>query len=146
MIQFPWRRCSLMLPFWSLFAFQVSLPVDVLGLILRCRRQEILLIFPTWGVHVHLSPLVGHLCGHRHCGWEQLGEVDASWENGASLMAQMVKNLPAIQETQVQGSERSPGEGNGNPIQYACLENPMDGGVWQAIVHGVTKSQTRLSD
>ena len=135
-----------MLPFWSLFAFQVSLPVDVLGLILRCRRQEILLIFPTWGVHVHLSPLVGHLCGHRHCGWEQLGEVDASWENGASLMAQMVKNLPAIQETQVRGSERSPGEGNGTPIQYACLENPMDGGVWQAIVHGVTKSQTRLSD
>ena len=38
------------------------------------------------------------------------------------------------------------GEGNGNPLQYACLENPMDGGAWQARVHGVTKSQTRLSD
>ena len=34
------------------------------------------------------------------------------------------------------------GEGNDNPVQYSCLENPMDGGVWQAIVHGVTKSQT----
>ena len=144
MIQFPWRRCSLMLPFWSLFTFQVSLPVDVLGLIMGCRRQEIL-IFPTWRVHVHLSPLVGHFCGHGYCGWEQLGEVDASWENGASLMAQMVKTLPAIQETQVRGSERSPGEGNGNPIQYACLKKPMDRGVWQAVVHGVTKSQTRLS-
>ena len=37
-------------------------------------------------------------------------------------------------------------EGNGNPIQYSCLENPMDGGAWWAAVHGVTKSQTRLSD
>ena len=38
------------------------------------------------------------------------------------------------------------GEGNGNPIQYSCLENPMERGAWWAIVHGVTKSQTRLSD
>ena len=37
-------------------------------------------------------------------------------------------------------------EGNGNPLQYSCLENPMDGGAWYAIVHGVAKSQTRLSD
>ena len=37
------------------------------------------------------------------------------------------------------------GEGNGTPLQYSCLENPMDGGAWQAAVHGVTKSQTRLS-
>ena len=35
---------------------------------------------------------------------------------------------------------------NGNPLQYSCLENPMDGGAWQAAVHGVTKSWTRLSD
>ena len=41
---------------------------------------------------------------------------------------------------------RSPGEGNGNPLQYSCLENPMDGGAWWAPVHGVAKSQTRLSD
>ena len=40
---------------------------------------------------------------------------------------------------------RSPGEGNGNPLQYSCLENPMDRGAWQAIIHGITKSQTRLS-
>ena len=38
------------------------------------------------------------------------------------------------------------GEGNGTPLQYSCLENPMDGEVWWAAVHGVTKSQTRLSD
>jgi len=42
-------------------------------------------------------------------------------------------------------SGRSPREGNGNPLQYSCLENPMDGGAWWATVHGVAKSQTRLS-
>ena len=38
------------------------------------------------------------------------------------------------------------GEGNGNPLQYSCLENPMDGGAWWAAVHGVARSQTRLRD
>ena len=46
----------------------------------------------------------------------------------------------------IPGSGRSPGERNGNPLQYSCLENSMDSGAWQAIVHGVTKSQTRLSN
>ena len=43
-------------------------------------------------------------------------------------------------------SGRSPGEGNGNPLQYSCLGNPTDGGAWWATVHGVAKSRTRLSD
>ena len=46
----------------------------------------------------------------------------------------------------IPGLGRSPGEGNGNPLRYSCLENPMDGGAWWATVHGVTKSRTRLSD
>ena len=51
----------------------------------------------------------------------------------------------------IPGSGRSPGEGNGNPLQYSCLENPMGGGAmgggaWWATVHGVAKSRTRLSD
>ena len=46
----------------------------------------------------------------------------------------------------IPGLERSPGEGNGNPLQYSCLENPMEGGAWKATVHGVAKSRTRLSD
>ena len=45
----------------------------------------------------------------------------------------------------IPGLGRSPGEGNGNPLQYSCLENSMDGGAWWATVQGVTKSQTRLS-
>ena len=44
----------------------------------------------------------------------------------------------------IPGSGRSPGEGNGNPLQYSCLGNPMDRGAWWAMVHRVTKSQTRL--
>ena len=46
----------------------------------------------------------------------------------------------------IPGLGRCPGEGNGNPLQYSCLENPMDGGAWWATVHGVTKSQTQLRD
>ena len=57
----------------------------------------------------------------------------------------MVKNLPAnVGDTRDAGSilglERSPEGGNGNPIQYSCLENSIDRGAWQAIVHRVTKS------
>ena len=44
------------------------------------------------------------------------------------------------------GSGRSPGGGHGNPLQYSCLKNPMDRGAWQATVHGVSKSWTRLSN
>ena len=65
-----------------------------------------------------------------------------------SLVAQMVKasgyNVGDLGS--IPGSGRSPGEGNGNPLQYSCLENPMDGGAWWAAVHGVAKSQTRLSN
>ena len=46
----------------------------------------------------------------------------------------------------IPGSGSSPGEGNSNPLQYSCLENPKDGGAWWATVHGVPKSRTRLSD
>ena len=60
-------------------------------------------------------------------------------------MALVVKNLPANAGDGrdmglISGSGRSPGEGNGNPPQYSCLENPMDRGAWWAIVHRVAKS------
>ena len=45
----------------------------------------------------------------------------------------------------IPGSGRSPGEGNGNLLQYSCLENPKEGGAWWATVHGVIKSRTQLS-
>ena len=56
----------------------------------------------------------------------------------------MVKDLPAnaADVGLIPGLGRSPGEGNGNPLQYSCLENPMDRGAWWAAVHGVAKSRT----
>ena len=59
----------------------------------------------------------------------------------------LVKNPPANagDPGSIPGSRRSPGEGNGNSLEYSCLDNPMDRGAWQATVHGVAKSQTRLS-
>ena len=59
----------------------------------------------------------------------------------------MVKNPPANADVgSIPGLERSPEGGNGNPLQYSCLGNPMDRGAWWATVHGVTKSQTQLSN
>ena len=64
-------------------------------------------------------------------------------------MVLVVKNAPDnsgyIRDAGViPGSGKSPGEGNGNPTQYSCLENPMDRGAWWATVHGVAKCWTRL--
>ena len=68
------------------------------------------------------------------------------WQILACLVvAQMAKNLPVMPETRlclISGSGRYPGKGNGYPLQYSCLEYPMDRGPWQATVHGFTKSQT----
>ena len=70
---------------------------------------------------------------------------------GASQVALVVKNPPAnaagVREvSSIPGSGRTPGEGNGNTLKYSCLENPMDRGIWWAIVDRVAESQTWLSD
>ena len=66
------------------------------------------------------------------------------WACGASG----VKNPPANEEDtgSIPGPGRSPGEGNGNPLRYSCLEHSKDRGAWQFTVHGAAKSQTQLSD
>ena len=66
-------------------------------------------------------------------------------------MALAVKNPPADAGDRrdagsIPGLGKSPEKGNGNPFQYSCLENSMDRGVWRAMVHGVTKSRTQLSN
>ena len=79
-----------------------------------------------------LKIFVAYWKGLYHLGFPGGLEVKASTCNAGDLGS-------------IPGSGRSPGEGNGNPLQYSCLENPMDGGAWWATVHGVTKSRTRLS-
>ena len=68
--------------------------------------------------------------------WEQAFDKLPRWFPGKAS-AYIVGDLGSIP-----GSGRSPGEGNGNPLQYSCLENLMDAGAWWATVHGITKSQT----
>jgi len=75
-----------------------------------------------------------------------------SFENGCTLDKSFLggargKNLPANagdtrEVSLIPGSGRSPGEGNGNPLQYSCLENSINRGAWQVTVHGATKCQT----
>ena len=62
--------------------------------------------------------------------------------------ASVVRNPPDnVGDTgSIPRSEGSPGEGNGNPLQYSCMEIPMNKGAWQATVHGIAKSQTQLSN
>ena len=64
------------------------------------------------------------------------------------LVIQTVQSLPAMQETlgSIIGSRRSPGEGNGNLLQYSCVENPMNGGAWQAPIYEIAKSRTWLGN
>ena len=67
----------------------------------------------------------------------------------ASQVVRVVKNITANAGDLrnvglIPGSGISPGGGHGNPLQYSCLENPVDRGAWQAMVHGVAKSRTRL--
>ena len=66
--------------------------------------------------------------------------------SGSGNAAQSVKNLPAVQDTgSIPGSGRSLGEGNGNPLQYSFLENPMDRGAWQATARVVARVRHNLA-
>ena len=106
---------------------------------LRAWCSEVLaVLFPQW------------VCGEE--GKWMKHNLERNWRHPgsrASPVALVVKNLPAsagdIRDTSsTPGSGRSPGGGHGNPLQYSCLENPMDRGAWWATVHGVTKRWTRL--
>ena len=73
--------------------------------------------------------------------WPQLGYAIGSVVKNLLVSAGATGDAGSIP-----GSGRAPGRGSGNPFQYSCWENPMDRGAWGDIVHGVAKSQTRLSD
>ena len=94
-----------------------------------------------------LSPTKGSAAG-RPCPLCHLPKSALRSPFHSLQVAQRLKRLPAMRVTWVRslGREDSPGEGNGNPLQYSCLENPMDRGAWWATVHGIAKSRTRLSN
>ena len=85
-----------------------------------------------------------HRLGHD---WSDLAVAAAATHEWASQVAQIVKNLPAMQETWVWSCVRKiTWKGDGYPLQYSCLENSMGREAWRAAAHAVTKSQTRLSN
>ena len=102
-----------------------------------------------WGVHNSWVPV--HLLGLAHNLGRNRNFAVFSGHHGASQVALVVKNPPTNSgDTRnvglIPGWGRSPGGWHGNPLQYSCLENPMDREAWWAAVHKVAKSQTRLSD
>ena len=88
------------------------------------------------------------LVGYHLWGRTELDTTEVTWQqHRASQVVLVVKNPPAnagdVRDMgSIPGSGRSSGGGRGNPLQYSCLENPMDRGAWCATVHGVKKSQT----
>ena len=91
---------------------------------------------------------LGDVQGHPAGLCQSLDENPSSLAPWASLVAQMVKESACNAGVlgSIPGSGRSPGGGNGNLLQYSCLENPMDREAWWLTVHGATKSWTQLSD
>ena len=107
-----------------------------------------------------LTTLLPYTCYHRDVPWRLVNQKlvrlshfgippkKAGPRTWMQVRCAVVKNLPA-NAGDARGFDSSvkkiPGGGHGNPLQYSCLNNPMDRGTWRATVHGVTKSQTRLS-
>ena len=114
-------------------------------------------IFPTQGSNpglLHCRQTLYHL---SHQGSSKTPKMIAILFNRYLLRTYYVLNFSGgsdgkasayneVDPGSILGSGRSPGEGNGNPLQDSCLENPMDGEAWQVTVHGVAKSRTQLSD
>ena len=142
------RAISLLLPPQGLLSCSVapSLRVGAGGLRSSQRRLERPALPCQDGVGRLLSsgppaphPKMGSLGTHK----AQMCQT--GWEGRQNRGGSAAKNLPAVQETRFDPwVGKIPGGGHGNPLQYSCLENPMDRGVWWATAHRVAKSRTRL--
>ena len=108
---------------------------------------------PTYGIHIFLGTCLGGLKGYTSNLQQELPL--GKGKEGCDLyphlnFLQSEKNFMYLQYVQLEvvlwASQVALREGSGTPLQYSCLENPMDRGAWQAAVHGVAKSRTRLSD
>ena len=142
----PFCVNQVFLLFYFIFLLASYLYIFIFSVISNIHTYECIHLFRVYLLHffTHHSPSLTSDISHF-----SLYTFILPWDTWqASLVARLVKNPPAMQETWVQsvGGDDPPGEGNGTPLQCSCLENPVDRGAWCATVHGVTKSQTRLSD
>ena len=146
------------------FALWLFEPLGLVFLITGLLRR-LLLLWHTTGLAVGPQLLSLRLCSSSahvlcqlrkiqsgSCSYQALSHLQSSCITsmgfpGGSVGKESTCNAGAARDSGlIPGSGRSPGGGRGNPLRYSCLENPMDRGAWQATVHGVTKSRTRLSD
>ena len=98
---------------------------------------------PCWTSHMQVIWSIAANTDHLH--WNEPFLNIQTSQTFRSLLSRMTSDHSCM--SQPNGTAQIPsGEGNGKPLQYSCLANPMDGGAWQTAVHGVAKSQTRLTD
>ena len=120
---------------------QTSFSNHFINLWLR-RILDFNFLSPLWSKLIHLSFTIMSFTGFSTIiiisTSQTLGSSGGSDGKESACNAGDLSSIP--------GLGRSPGEGNGNPLQYSCLENPKDRGAWRATVHRVTKSQTQLSN
>ena len=102
--------------------------------------------------HSHIAPLCSRKQQHNsthsipallNCAYNSSYQACSSL---FSIIPPLTATISQLSTEKISGLLGFTGEGNGTPLQYSCLENPMDGGAWWAAVHGIAKSQTRLSD
>ena len=140
-LQLPWRSCHVLFPVASSLLLRVLLHLCLSAFSINGASWHCLKPVPTCSLPM---PLASHAC----CMKESLQTLFPSVPvlRGADVGSgfpgsRVMKNLPvnAGDLGSIPGSGRSPGAGNSNPLQYSCLENPMDRGAWRATVHGGVK-------
>ena len=132
------------LRFWVLIAFILLALVSRVQktcILILCCVQGLSLLFCCGGGGPTLQPARSQFPHQGLNPWKRKGQSPNYWCLPWWLRRESVC-LQCGRLGLIPGWGRFSGEGNGNPLQYSCLENPTDGGAWQATVHGVTKSQT----
>ena len=123
------------------------MPETLLLLLLLLSRFSCVRLCATPETAAHQAPPSMGFSRQEYWSGVPLLAVDIQGFRGGPAVKNQGANAGDVRDMGlIPRSGRSPGEGTSNPLQYSCLENPMEGGAWQATVHGVTKSRTRLSD
>ena len=147
----PWKGSHFCLPIFQFFLLIFTLIFlndillfldlsiwDIIGWLLVMEGKDIKFFI----YHLHLPIRVVHILGLNHIQcihhYVYINILHNSDDRATACNVGDPGSVP--------GSGKPPGEGNGNPLQYSCLGNPMDRGAWWATLHGVAKSETRLSD